>query len=390
MLDDERPFLENLDATLTPTVTPRGWVRRFALLVTTLVVSVVVLTLVFMRGQTTAIAPQGMQYRLLLTSDATWGTFTITANGQRVTLPFTGSIQASMFYSAPNSLQIGFVAPPFAPSRCHLTLPPAVGDTCHSLASVTNRTNDPLSVTSLSVHFRLSVADLPVQMGHDLIHLLDQKVLADTPQVPIATGSHYAVGGILITHYVAQRPLVATLVSARGDPRHSPDLTCGEVCGAEADIAPLSSSEQQQQIWHARVYIAQRWGIRDAAGIDLGGLDESTLSRPLDLDLRYDTASSQWDVASPTDLSRGMCDDGDVFLTGFFFGTNSGFANFSTRPDFEDHRFAGCRLHLPTTDGSQVADFLWRLGSLYAVNALAHTAAPSLAMANAADVAALG
>jgi hypothetical protein len=77
-------------------------------------------------------------------------------------------------------------------------------------------------------------------------------------------------------------------------------------------------------------------------------------------------------------------------LQSYFFVPESGFAQFNSEAHTKDHLLAGCVLHLNAQDGATSADFLWRLGGLYAINDAARKAAPSLSVATQADIAAFG
>jgi hypothetical protein len=288
MLDDDRSFAENLDAALAGQTSPRAWGRRIALLVATLVVGVLVFGLLVRDADTGSLIAKGAHYTIELSSDVTWGTFTITVGKVQTTFTNNGAPQISGIYSAPALLTISFVAPPFASTTCRLTLPPATHDTCRDPdpAALTPNGN---GIIALAAHFRMTSGDLPSPTEQALLSDLDGQVLADTPRVGIPAGSHYAVGTLLNAHPLATQSLMATLLTARGDARHIPDRGCPALCGA--DVQQPTADPAGQQIWHARLYIDQQWRISDPAGTVLGSINESAVSRPLDVDLRYDPAT---------------------------------------------------------------------------------------------------
>ncbi|MBA3824952.1 MAG: hypothetical protein H0X24_13785, partial [Ktedonobacterales bacterium] len=201
MFDGERPFVENLDEVLASRVTSRGLAQRLATLLVTLVAGAVVLVLVVNHNAgSTPVIPHTTRYDVSLSSDITWGMFTITANTPLLATTNPNKPTLDAIYDAPAQLNITLTAPPFAPQTCRLTLPPDQGDTCRSLTPLTDARPNDYGIP-LPIHFRLTSADLPTQMALALVDEVDQRVLAVTPQVSINAGSHYAAGSFLITHY---------------------------------------------------------------------------------------------------------------------------------------------------------------------------------------------
>jgi len=280
---------------------------------------------------------------------------------------------------------IDYSAPPFPPLHCHITVPPAPGDSC-PLLPYTASVKGPdrfYSGPGRVVNLRSSPAYLaPAQLAA-LASAVNHALTAFTSATTLATGDHYRSGAGQL--HTASQPLIATLrFRLYVDPAHglaysaNPSNACLMLCGADL---PGSITANAVADW---LYSSPRNG----ATLDqLVGTPDN--SQQLTFALTWD--NDGW-IATFTPYRYESldpdCAEAPTLLENVSpaFDLNDLIWN-SNATDMAQ----GCLVGVPLFDAqgnktTTYADFFMRCGALVAVNAIAQRDAPAIPFADSGEL----
>jgi hypothetical protein len=386
MLDDDAlSDPPNLDQVLRQGASPRAWKFRWLVLGISVALIIAVIVSANWGSIAARIFPAYATYHIAFASDVSWAVMTLIIAGHRTQTVSMSQASISAASSQSSSALVNIQAPPFSPLTCTFILPATITDTCrdrdgHNLLRTSS------SKAQLAIVADFTLQDMPAAQRSPLFALIEGQLRQTLPQVTVASGSHYTIGTYFRQTLVASQPLVATLQTS-ADVTTALYSSCPDLCAGVASSSPTNAPT-----WHARTFVQQQWQIARAAdGLALGDTPENLVPHPVDFDLRYDPVSGQWSVVGPLTeaVESPLCEDGQIYLDSLFFTGSSAIERYMAESTIEQHALSGCLLHIAAVSGSSSADFLWRLGQLYAADSNAAAADPTLPVALPQDLAAL-
>lgn len=334
-----------------------------------------------------AIAPPPLHGPVVIVSNTSYGSASVNGHALAGPPPF-------VFTPIQGDNAITLTAPPFAPHTCHMAWPEQhiIGDCQAGHAGSLYAIQGKAVLALFTLYFPLRAADMPPDLQASANDAASRAINGVQLTTMVPAGQYYATGYDgqgQITASIASAPLVADLLFSPASAAAG-DCVAGSLCPAGLDInTDLSSTAR---IWSVFMPVSLRW--RFTSGVD-SQVYSGVLAtpEPAQFFLTYSDTTG-WSIPQPPiplafgqtladELQWRVCDEGQSMLQPLAQRLNGGIAV----P--HDAGLAGCALQLLTHEGGKMGLFVWRFGVLLAADTAAHTIAPALPLAPAAEVAAV-
>jgi hypothetical protein len=338
---------------------------------------------------------------LVIESNLTFGTLIINGKRQSGPAPFLAAVHGDAY-------AITLEAPPFRPVSCQFTLsrlPTADYFPSGACSGLKARSSDGLGVMTIqgvtgfptyALFLAVTMDDLPPAQQHQVTNLL-QQVLSTRQEISVpaqaAIATRAAVDGTVLSQRL-ETPLQATASVSLWPPQLSlPAPDCPEqICPVES--GPQFMGELSGSVWGISVPLALRWQFAMPSGVLVSDVTFPTAVYVVPF-LFYATKTG-WQVtkeaqvmapALTTELEGAICQVG-MQLALLQLGKG-------WQPDgVYDHGVNGCRLIFLRQQDASPALFsalvLWRFGVLLALDNGTHQLLPTLPVASADDILAVG
>lgn len=291
--------------------------------------------------------------------------------------------------------QVVYLAPPFAPLRCVVTVPAAAHDTCPLASPDETQSQQYISGAARILDLGATLANLPAQSLADLKTAATTVIGLSLPAVVAHAGEHY-LGGDSQTHTFAQ-DAQATLFRApwTGTPA-SGQTGCQFLCpitgGSSNGITAWNISAQIQQGYH---YVAATAGGAVPGDTPLACMPASG-DKPYcpivdQVELAV-TWNGSWQVSVAVPVQEPLsCQAASGLLSDMLYGTPGGGADSPPMQPLPpiaaanpaEGCLAGVQIQQPS--GTVTIELLYRFGVLLTVDSAGSAAFPYLPQADASE-----